>query len=125
MKHTHKQKAVMKKITTPVLFAGIVVILALGVFLVWGLPYFFKKPTVTGINSQLAAQTYRARVVEIIESKPINMGSKTQTYQRANVRVLDGEYANSLMEIEYGRFRIHNDEQILRPGDETVERRRC
>ncbi len=118
MKHKQKQKAAKKTITTPLLFAGIVVTLAFGAFLVWGIPYFFKNPNVTGINSRLAAQTYRAKVVEIIESRPINMGSKTQTYQRANIKVLDGDYANALMEIEYGRFRIHNDEQILYPGDE-------
>lgn len=118
MKRSHKQKQAIKKITTPALFAAIVIILSVGAFLVWGIPYFFTNPNAIPINSRLVAQTYRARVVQIIESKPLNMGSKTQTYQRANVRVLEGEYANSIMEIEYGRFRIHNDEQILHPGDE-------
>lgn len=108
----------MKKITTPFLLAGIVVVLAFGAFLLWGVPYFFQKPFVSNINSSLGAQTYRARVIDIIESGPIDLGGTTQTYQRARVEVLEGDYSGLLMEIDYGRFRILPQGQILRPSDD-------
>jgi len=109
----------MKKLTTPFLIASLVVILAFGAFLVWGVPYFFQKPFVSNINSSLGSQTYRARVTDILESGPIDLGGTVQTYQRARVEILEGDYSGLLMEIDYGRYRILPQGQILRPGDDV------
>jgi len=98
--------------------AGALVILAFGAFLLWGVPYFFQKPYVSGINASLGEQTYRARVTEIIESGPIDLGGVVQTYQRARVEILEGDYAGLLMEIDYGKYRLLPTGQILSPGDD-------
>ncbi len=108
----------MRKITLPFLMAGALVILAFGAFLLWGVPYFFQKPYVSGINASLGEQTYRARVTEIIESGPIDLGGVVQTYQRARVEILEGDYAGLLMEIDYGKYRLLPTGQILSPGDD-------
>lgn len=108
----------MKKLTLPFLFASILVILAFGAFLAWGVPYFFQKPHINSVNASLGAQTYRARVTEILEAGPIDLGGTIQTYQRARIEVLEGDYTGLLMEIDYGKFRILPQGQILRPGDD-------
>ncbi|PWH12116.1 MAG: YibE/F family protein [Anaerolineae bacterium] len=107
----------MKSIAKPFVLAGLVVLFALLAFLVWGVPYFFQKPYINQINASLGAQTYRAHVIEILESGPIDLGGTVQTYQRARVRVVEGEYSGVLMEIDYGRYRILPQGQLLRPGD--------
>jgi len=95
-----------------------VVILAFGAFLVWGVPYFFQLPRINTINASLGAQTYRALVTDILESGPIDLGGTVQTYQLARVKILEGDYAGLLMEIEYGKYRIVPEGQLLQAGDE-------
>lgn len=109
----------MKSVSRPFLFAGLAVILVFAVFLLWAVPYFFQKPFVNTVNSSLGAQTYRARVQEILEAGPIDLGGTVQTYQRARVQILEGEYHGLPMEIDYGLYRILPPGQILRPGDEV------
>lgn len=103
----------MKKLTPPFLIASLLVILVFGAFLAWGVPYFFQKPFVNKINSSLGSQTYRAQVIEIIESGPTDLGGTAQTYQRARVEILEGEYSGLAMEIDYGRYRILPQGQML------------
>lgn len=109
----------MKSFSKPFLLAGLLVMVVFGAFLVWGVPYFFQKPFINNINASLGAQTYRARVSEILESGPIDLGGTVQTYQRARVLILEGEYSGLPMEIDYGRYRILPQGQLLRPGDEV------
>jgi uncharacterized membrane protein len=104
----------------PAVFNGLTLLLL--VFLVafglWGIPYFFQPPGVEGMTSTLGAQTYRARVAEILAETPIDLGGNIQTYQLARVIVLEGEYAGIPLEVEYGKFRIMPSSQVLDPGDE-------
>jgi uncharacterized membrane protein len=108
----------MKKLPIPFVIAGMAIVLAFVAFLVWGVPYFFQAPRPVGMNSTLGAQTYRARVLEIIASGPIDLGGTVQTYQKARISILDGEYAGVMMEIDYGKSRVLPTGQLLAPGDE-------
>lgn len=108
----------MKKIPFSFIFSGVFLVLAFGAFLIWGVPYFFRLPNVAGISATLGSQTYRARVIEIIEAGPIDLGGTVQTYQKARVEILEGEYDGLLMEVAYGRNRIVPEGQLLAPGDE-------
>ncbi|OIO84001.1 MAG: YibE/F family protein [Anaerolineae bacterium CG_4_9_14_3_um_filter_57_17] len=93
-------------------------ILLLAVFAAWSLPYFLQPPAAVGTNSTLGAQTERARVTEILSEAPIQMEGQTQTSQRVRVEILSGEYAGLPMELDYGKYRLTPQDQLLRPGDE-------
>ena len=108
----------MKKISLPFIISAMLFLVVFVAFLVWGVPYFFQSPRVEGINSTFGSQTYRARVLEVIESGPIDLGGTVQTYQKVRVEILDGEYADLIMEVEYGKFRIMPEGQILKPGED-------
>lgn len=108
----------MRKIPFPFLLAGMLVILAFGAFLLWGVPYFFQPLNMVGFNGTLGSHTYRARVTQIIESGNIDLGGILQTYQRVRVTVQDGGYAGVPMEVDYGRTRILPGGQLLAIGDD-------
>jgi uncharacterized membrane protein len=108
----------MRKIPFPFLLAGMLVILAFGAFLLWGVPYFFQPLNMVGFNGTLGSHTYRARVTQIIEAGNIDLGGILQTYQRVRVTVQDGGYAGVPMEVDYGRTRILPGGQLLAIGDD-------
>ncbi|GAB4502290.1 MAG: hypothetical protein Fur0035_18380 [Anaerolineales bacterium] len=92
--------------------------LGLVAFALWGAPYFFQPPIVTGSGATLGSQTERARVMEILSETPIQINGETQISQRLRVEVLGGQYAGLPMELDYGKTRVTPPDQLLRPGDE-------
>jgi len=70
--------------------------------------------------STLGADTVRAEVTQILEEGEATLGARTQTYQIARVKILEGQYAGVPMEIDYGKRQIRADEYDLAAGDEII-----
>ena len=70
--------------------------------------------------STFGSETIRAEVVQIIEEGQIDMGGHSQKYQVARVNILEGEYADIVMEIDYGKRQLRSDEYDLAVGDKVM-----
>lgn len=78
----------------------------------------FSKTQPLGAGfSTFGADTVRAEVTQIIEEGEIDLGGHLQTYQIARVKILEGEYAGVVMEIDYGKRQIRSDDYSLATGD--------
>ncbi len=65
------------------------------------------------------SSTVRAEVLEILETGQITLGERPQRYQVFTARVLEGDFAGQIVEIEYGLQQIRSNDADVRPG-ETV-----
>ena len=70
--------------------------------------------------STFGADTVRAEVLQIIEEGEIDLGGNLQTYQIARVNILEGQYMDIPMEIDYGRRQVRSDDYLLKPGDKII-----
>jgi len=70
--------------------------------------------------STFGADTIPAKVVQIIEEGEVNLGGYNQKYQVARVRILEGDYADIVMEIDYGRRQIRSDDYLLKLDDKII-----
>jgi len=68
----------------------------------------------------IGSDTVRAEVIQIIEEGEIDMGGHTQKYQVARVNILDGQYKDIPMEIDYGKRQIRSDDYDLAIGDKVM-----
>jgi uncharacterized membrane protein len=82
--------------------------------------YFSREPLPGEGFTTFGSDTVRAEVTQIIEEGNINLGGRTQTYQIARVKILEGEYAGIPMEIDYGRRQIRSDDYNLAAGDKIM-----
>lgn len=108
----------MKKIPIPFVVAAALCIAAVLSFIIWGIPYFFQPPVIEYNGTAYGSQTVRARVTEIIEEGEITLGVEPQSYQVLLVELLEGEYKGILIEVDYGKRQIRNDDNTFAPGDE-------
>lgn len=95
-----------------------IILLASLAFAIWGVPYFFgvDVPTPSGVG--FGSETVRARVDRVLQEGTVEVGGVSQPYQSFLAEVLMGEFAGTMVEIEYGRQQIRTDDYLLRPGDE-------
>jgi uncharacterized membrane protein len=81
----------------------------------------FAKVTIPGNGfATLGSDTVTAKVTQIIEEGQIEMGGHTQKYQVARVKILDGEYKDIPMEIDYGKRQVRSDDYDLKVGDKIM-----
>lgn len=101
-----------------VLWLIVLVLAAVAAFFLW--PYFadVKLPDVK--MSSYGAGTVRAEVVLIIEEGTIDIDGRSQPYQIARVKVLEGEYKDIVMEIDFGKRQLRSDDYRLAPGDHVL-----
>jgi uncharacterized membrane protein len=59
-------------------------------------------------------------VTQIIEEGEMDMGGHTQKYQVARVNILEGQYKDIPMEIDYGKRQIRSDDYDLTLGDKVM-----
>jgi uncharacterized membrane protein len=72
-------------------------------------------------NPTPGADTYRARVLEIVDSGETELGEGlTQPYQIARVQVLEGPFSETTFEIDYGRRQIRPAGTGLREGEQIL-----
>jgi uncharacterized membrane protein len=108
----------MKKIPTPYILSGIVLLTAIIAFAVWGIPYFLQPPVFESTSEAYGSEAVRARVTEILEEGQITLGENQQPYQILLVEILEGEYQGILMEVDYGKRQLRNDTNAFSPEDE-------
>ncbi len=83
--------------------------------------FYFSREQLPGEGfTTFGSDTVRAEVTQIIEEGSIDLGGRTQTYQIARVKILEGEYAGIPMEIDYGRRQIRSDDYNLAVGDRVM-----
>ena len=87
-------------------------------FIIWGIPYFFQTPAFEYSGTTYGSQTVRARVTQILEEGEIALGTEPQPYQILLVELLEGEYKGILIEVDYGKRQIRNDDNAFAPNDE-------
>jgi uncharacterized membrane protein len=108
----------MKKYPTPFIFSAIALLIAIAVFAVWGIPYFFQPPSIVPNGSTYGSDTVRAQVTQILEEGQITLSENQQSYQVLLVDLLEGEYKGLLMEVDYGKRQLRSDTNRFTPGDE-------
>jgi uncharacterized membrane protein len=70
--------------------------------------------------STIGSDTVRAEVIQIIEEGEIDMGGHVQKYQVARVNILEGQYKDIPMEIDYGKRQIRSDDYDLAIGNKVM-----
>ncbi|HUG33935.1 MAG TPA: YibE/F family protein [Anaerolineales bacterium] len=108
----------MKKAPLPFLVSAVVILLAFIMFAIWGIPYFLQPPSFEQSGSAYGSQIIRARVTEILEEGQIKLGENPQAYQVLLVELLEGKYQGILIEVDYGKRQLRNDDYAFSPGDE-------
>jgi uncharacterized membrane protein len=108
----------MKKLPVPFIVSAILLLIALTAFAIWGIPYFFQPSSIVHSGSAYGSQNLRAQVTQIIEEGQIALGEHNQSYQVLRVKLLEGEYEDILMEVDYGKRQLRNDTNRFVPGDE-------
>ena len=68
----------------------------------------------------LAAGTYQAQVIEILEAGDVDLGDMTQPYQVFRARVLEGPWAEVVFEVDYGRRQVRAPGPPIRPGEQIL-----
>lgn len=110
------------KISRNILLTMAVVLLAAVVVIVWAVPNLAGGQPAERPAGQVGydSNTVRAEVVEIVEEGQITLGQRAQTYQVFNARVLEGEYAGQVIEIEYGLRQVRPAGADVKPGDQVL-----
>ncbi len=109
----------MKKIPSPFILAGVIVILLFVVFIIWGVPYFFQPTQVQRGAFTFGSQTVLARVTKIVEEGQIRLIDKDQLYQIMQVDVLEGDYKGIPFQVDYGKTSLRSDNFRFAPGDQV------
>jgi len=111
----------MKRVPISFVIAGAVAILLLSILLIFGIPYFFQPPQFSGTmnGATLGSQTVLARITDIVDEGQTNLNGKNQLYQVMHVQVLEGDYKDTLFQIDYGKRQLRNDDFRFVPGDEV------
>ncbi len=109
----------MKKIPIPFVVAAVVLLIGFVVFIVWGIPYFFRPFSITPSGDGYGSQVIRAKVTKILDEGQITLGENAQPYQVLRVELLEGQYQGIPMDIDYGKRQVRNDLNRFTPGDEV------
>ncbi len=70
--------------------------------------------------ADMQGKVYKARVVAILESRPITLGEHQQIYQKARIRLLEGPLAGTEMTLDFGQRQTLPSDMRLRVGDEIL-----
>jgi uncharacterized membrane protein len=61
-----------------------------------------------------------AQVVAITDEGTVNLGGTVQPYQELQVKILEGQYQGSLVQVDYGKGQIQPEGLHFRPGDQIL-----
>ena len=93
------------------------------VLVTWGASIFRNQgQNITDPPAATAdADTYRARVLEIVETGEIELGDGlTQPYQIVTIRLLEGPFQEVTFQIDYGRRQLRPAGTRLQPGEQIL-----
>lgn len=108
----------MKNIPYSFVVAIALILIFFSAFLVWGVPYFFRPPSVVSTENGFGSTYVRARISRIIEEGTINLGGHDQPYQVMMVDIQEGEYQGIPMQIDYGKREVQPIGIHFKIGDE-------
>ena len=99
------------------------IVLLLGVVLIfWVAPLMARNIETKRSDSQVGydSSTVRALVLEILDQGQVTLGETAQHYQDFSVRVLEGQYQNQIMTVDYGKQQIRPSAADVHPGEEVL-----
>jgi len=67
-----------------------------------------------------SSDTVRAQVISIAEEGQVDYNGMPQTYQVAEVEILEGEFQNARVFMDFGRTQIMPEDYVLSVGDEIL-----
>ena len=70
--------------------------------------------------ADMQGQVYKARVVAVLESRPITLGDHRQTSQKVRIRLLEGPLAGTEMVMDFGQRQTLPSDMHLSVGDEIL-----
>jgi len=82
-------------------------------------PYLQKLflPSEETASVGYASDTVRARVINIVEQGQTQIGGIEQVYQTVDVEILEGEFINQRVIMDFGRSQVMPEDYILEVGD--------
>jgi uncharacterized membrane protein len=97
-------------------FQFIVSLLAVGAII-----YLARQITDADVQPLANADTYKARVIEIVEAGEIDLGDgRTQPYQVMRVQVLEGAWTDQVFKIDYGKRQVRAPSAAIQVGEELL-----
>jgi len=110
----------MKKPMTTFIVLAVVSTLAVLAFIIWGLPYFLDNSLPAPTNAGFGSETVPAQVLQIIDQGTINLGGVNQAYQLLSVKILSGQFKDTVEQVSYGKNQIQPAGIQFHPGDEIM-----
>ncbi|MGB8213305.1 MAG: YibE/F family protein [Anaerolineales bacterium] len=101
------------------LLAGIIT-LAIIAFMIWGLPYFLDTSLPAPTNTGFGSETVPAQVLQILDEGTVNLGGTTQEYEDLSVKILSGQYKDTIATVSFGKDQIQPAGLHFGPGDEIM-----
>ncbi len=98
----------------------IVILAAIIVFMIWGLPYFLDTSIPAPTNNGFGSETVPAKITQILDQGTVTLGQTTQTYQDLSVIILSGPYKNMTATVSYGKNQIMPTGILYKSGDEMM-----
>jgi uncharacterized membrane protein len=107
---------------TIAVFIGATILVTMGViaFIIWGVPYFFNVSLPTPTGNGFGAEMVAAQVVAITDEGTVNLGGTIQPYQELQVKIREGQYKDTLIQVDYGKAQIQPEGLHFRPGDQIL-----
>ncbi len=98
---------------------GLIAIAAIFFFLL--LPRWLSSPEPTKTtNIGYGSDAVRAEIIDVIEEGTVQLGDHEQEYQILRIELLEGEFAGTLMEMDYGKRQIRPEGLDLAVGDRII-----
>lgn len=110
----------MKKTLTTFIGSTVLVTAGVIVFIIWGIPYFFGTSLPTPTGSGFGSEMVASQVVAILDEGTVNLGGTIQPYQELQVKILEGQYQGTLVQVDYGKGQIQPEGLRFRPGDQIL-----
>jgi uncharacterized membrane protein len=108
----------MRKLPTPFLVAGAIVLVLFIAFAVWGIPYFFQPGQFSLETGAFGSQTSLAEVTKVMNEQT-ELNNTSQPYQILTVKVLEGEYKGVPFQVDYGKREAYPVSFHFVPGDKV------
>jgi len=113
----------MNKGFLQVVIIGLVISLAAAGFIYYVLPSLIS-PDSEGDQAKpvlgYGSDAIQAEILEILEEGETQLGEVTQIYQVLKVKLLEGEYQDLELTVDYGKHQLRPEGLNLKPGDKVI-----
>jgi uncharacterized membrane protein len=91
-----------------------------GIAVVVGLALLWQNNTGGENMVGYSSTTVKAEIVGILEEGTVSMGNTVQAYQVLSAKLLDGDQAGQIYQLEYGKYQLLSDNYRLKVGDKVL-----